>query len=62
MFPSLLAVLRRAGAGFVEFNRAQVDLWECYLRAQRPGQEDRLHWVRTREGLRLAGRIAPPAR
>lgn len=52
----------RAAAAFREFNAANVELWERYLRAQRPWEADWLHWVRTPGGWRLEGTVLPPSR
>ncbi|MGH9095049.1 MAG: hypothetical protein ACRDXE_07805 [Acidimicrobiales bacterium] len=47
--------VRRGGSPLADFNRTQVALWERYLRAQRPWEAERLHWVDTPDGSRLEG-------
>ncbi|MGH3980455.1 MAG: hypothetical protein ACRDRZ_15855 [Pseudonocardiaceae bacterium] len=41
-------------------NADNVELWERFLRAQRPWEATWLHWVRTPQGERLEGDILPP--
>ncbi len=52
--------LGRVAGALREFNAANVELWERYLRAQRPWEATWLHWVRTSQGDRLEGDILPP--
>lgn len=52
--------LGRVAGALREFNAANVERWERYLRAQRPWEAMWLHWVRTPQGDRLEGGILPP--
>lgn len=58
----LASTAARATEAFREFNATNVELWERYLRAQRPWEADWLHWVRTSGGWRLEGTVLPPYR
>ena len=50
----LLRALRR-------INADQLDLWERWVRAQRPWESDWLHWERAENGdWYLTGEVAPP--
>lgn len=51
--------LGRAASPLREFKAANVELWERFLRAQRPWEGTWLHWVRTPQGDRLEGDILP---
>ncbi|MQA13750.1 MAG: hypothetical protein GEV09_06120 [Pseudonocardiaceae bacterium] len=54
------ARLGRVLAALREFNAANVELWDRYLRAQRPWEATYLHWVRSPRGWRIEGSILPP--
>lgn len=58
---AVAAGVRHLGAAVARINAGQIELWERYLRAQRPWEADRLHWERDRAGgWRLVGQVPPP--
>lgn len=51
----------RAAAAFRAFNADNIEIYERYLRAQRPSENERLHWVRSSNGWHLEGTAVPPS-
>lgn len=47
---------------FRAFNACTIALGERFLRAQRPWEQDWLHWVQDTDGWHLRGNRLPPAR
>lgn len=44
-----------------QMNSEQVELWERWVRAQRPWEADWMHWVRDADGeWHLQGNVVPP--
>jgi hypothetical protein len=52
-------VALRVWPRFYAFNSANVELWEGFLRAQRPWESPQLRWVRTPLGWHLQGDVLP---
>lgn len=53
-------VILRLWQCFCKFNASNEELWEHFLRAQRPWEDDQLHWVEHPDGWHLYGSHLPP--